>query len=256
MPAEFHAVRSLRTFEEAIEQIAYAVRVGDLAVGDRLPPERALATSMEISRPTLREAIHLLAHAGVLDVRPGPSGGTYVVSDSVPVELLQMRIRTHVNEVAAVLEARRALEPQVAQIARVYATQADYDRLQATIDGQWSALDNRERLIQLDERFHLCIARSTNNQVIVELMQALLGRLAIAWDIGKRLPKDDERGIKLHEETLRALKTRDADKVATAMDRHLALLEHLWEDETGRPRLRHASRTAQRRTTEPRVADR
>jgi len=249
VPVEFHPVRSLRTFEEAIEQIAYAIRVGDLAVGDRLPPERTLAATMQISRPTLREAIHLLVRTNVLEVRPGQSGGTFVISDTVPNGLLQTRIHSHIHAVAEVLEARRALEPEVAQIAGVYATQVDFDRLETTISEQWRALNHRDRLLQLEERFHLQIARATGNHMLVELMKTLHGRLAIAWDIGKRLPKDDEHGIRLHEETLAALKSRDPRKIAEVMDRHLALLEHLWADETGRPRLREPNATPARRSS-------
>jgi DNA-binding FadR family transcriptional regulator len=64
----FKPVGTRRTFEEAVEQIADSIMVGDLHVGDRLPTERALAAQMQISRPTLREAIRLLADAGVLEV--------------------------------------------------------------------------------------------------------------------------------------------------------------------------------------------
>ena len=85
----FTPVRTRRTFEEAAEQIADKVRIGQLRVGDKLPGERALATQMQISRPTVREAVRVLADAGVLSVRPGPNGGTSVASGYVPLELLQ-----------------------------------------------------------------------------------------------------------------------------------------------------------------------
>ena len=239
MPAEFRSVTTLRTFEEAVEQIAYAVRVGDLTVGDRLPPERTLAATMEISRPTLREAVRLLVRAGVIRVDPGPAGGMFIISDSVPIELVQARVRLRINEVATVLEARRAFEPQTAQLAGLFGTETDFRLMRSTIEGQLAALGDRERLNQYEERFHLYMARATGNPTIVEMTQALLRKLAIAWDIGKRLPHDDEAGIAVHQDTLRAIMSRDPDTIDHAMDIHLSLLEHLWEDETGRPRLRH-----------------
>jgi GntR family transcriptional regulator, transcriptional repressor for pyruvate dehydrogenase complex len=239
MTAVFHPVATLRTFEETVDQIAYAVRIGDLAVGERLPPERALAATMEISRPTLREAVRLLVRAGVIRVDPGPAGGMFVVSDSVPAELLQARVRLRVTEVATVLEARRAIEPQTAQLAGLFATESDFRRMRSTIEAQLECLGDRERLNQFEERFHLYLARATGNATIVEVMQTLLRQLAIAWDIGKRLPHDDEAGIAMHDRTLEALMSRDAEAIHNAMDAHLGLLEHLWEHETGRPRLRH-----------------
>jgi GntR family transcriptional regulator, transcriptional repressor for pyruvate dehydrogenase complex len=235
----FRPVTTLRTFEEAVEQIAYAVRVGDLSVGDRLPAERALAATMEISRPTLREAIRLLVNAGVIRVESGAAGGMFIVSDTVPIELVQARVQLRISEVAAVLEARRAFEPQTAQLAGLFGTERDFRLMRSTIDAQLGAIGNRERLNQLEERFHLYMARATGNTTIVEVMQTLLRKLAIAWDIGKRLPHDDEAGIAIHDDTLRAVMSRDPDAIDHAMDVHLSLLEQLWENETGRPRLRH-----------------
>src|SRR5204862_3881872 len=87
----FEPVRTRRTFEEAAEQIAEKVRQGELRAGDKLPGERALATQMEISRPTLREAIAVLADAGLLTVRRGPGGGVVGATDVVPLELVRRR---------------------------------------------------------------------------------------------------------------------------------------------------------------------
>src|SRR5256885_1720064 len=80
----FTPVRTRRTFEEAAEQIAEKVRAGELRAGDKLPGERALAAQMEISRPTLREAIAVLVEAGRPALRPGPRGGGFVASPGRP----------------------------------------------------------------------------------------------------------------------------------------------------------------------------
>src|SRR5690349_7069380 len=99
--AVFEPVRNRRTFEEAVEQIADAIRAGDLKKGDRLPSERDLVRMMQISRPTLREAIKLLVDAGVVRVRPGPAGGMFVKTDLVPTDLLRERREVRVGQVAS-----------------------------------------------------------------------------------------------------------------------------------------------------------
>jgi len=92
MPRElFSPIRFRRSFEEVLDQVADAIRSGDLRVGDRLPPERALATRMRVSRPTLREAVKILVDIGALEVRPGRAGGTFVRSELVPRRALQRR---------------------------------------------------------------------------------------------------------------------------------------------------------------------
>ena len=130
----FEPVSSRRTFEDAVEQIAEKIKSGDLHVGDRLPSERELAAQMRISRPTLREAVRTLAEAGVLDVRRGQSGGIFVSSELIPRELVRSRQAIRVSEVAGVLEARRLLEPRVAQLAAVHASEDDFAALAALIE--------------------------------------------------------------------------------------------------------------------------
>jgi DNA-binding FadR family transcriptional regulator len=234
----FKPVRTRRTFEEALEQIVEAVRAGDLRVGDRLPSERALATQMEISRPTLREAIRILSDAGVVELRSRPRGGIYVGSEHIPRDLLARQSELRLGEVAGVLETRRMFEPRVAQLAGLYGSDDDFDALERTIELQRECPDDRARLLQLDHRFHLMIARATRNTTIVQLMRVLLERLEIARDMTPRAPHDAELEVAIHEHTLRAIISGDSDRIEEAMDEHLSYLERIWEEETGRVRLR------------------
>src|SRR5687767_15978498 len=101
----FTPVQTRRTFEEAVEQIAEKVKLGELRVGDRLPSERALAEQMQISRPTLREAVKVLQDSGLVEVRRGSGGGVFVATQLVPPGLLATRREMRITEVAQVLEA-------------------------------------------------------------------------------------------------------------------------------------------------------
>ena len=231
-------VHSRRTYEDAVEQIGFALLAGDLRIGDRLPSERELAAAMGVSRPTVREAVRALSDVGALRVEPGPGGGIYVKSDVVSAAHLRARMDTAVSDVANVLEARRLLEPQVAQLAGMFATEADFRQLQATIDRHRDVLDHREQAIRMDERFHIAMARATGNPVLVDMVRRLLEQLELAVDMDYRAPADPSRGICAHEETLAALMSRDPAQIDAAMDRHLAILEELWQAQAGRPRLR------------------
>jgi DNA-binding FadR family transcriptional regulator len=234
----FTPVKTRRTFEEAVEQIAEAIRAGDLHTGDRLPSERTLAVQMGISRPTLREAIRVLADSGIVEVKPGPGGGMFVRSDLVPAALIAQRSELRISEISGVLEARRLLEPRVAQLAALYASEDDFDAMRRTIELQRQCRDDRERFIQLDHRFHLGIARATQNATVVSLMRSLLGRLEIARDMAIREPHEPESAIAIHEHTLQAIMGGDPEVIEAAMDEHLSFLERIWEEESGRARLR------------------
>jgi GntR family transcriptional repressor for pyruvate dehydrogenase complex len=233
----FRPARMRRTFEDVIEQIAEAIHAGDLQSGDRLPSERTLATVMQISRPTLREAIRVLSEAGIVDVKPGPGGGMFVCSDHVPAEVLHKGVEFRISEFANLLEARRLLEPRVAQLAALRATESDFQAMQKTIDLE-REVPNHERFVQLDIRFHVAIARATQNETVLGLMRTLLRRLEIAMHYALRSPDDRDEAIELHVRTLKAIMSGDPEAVAIAMDEHLSFLEKRWEEETGRARLR------------------
>ena len=235
----FTPVHTRMTFEEAMQQIVDAISAGDLRPGDRLPSERTLAKLMEISRPTLREATGVLAGAGVIDVKPGPGGGMFVKSDVIPVRLLEKQSELRIGEVVAVLEARRLIEPGVAQLAAVYGTDEDFDFMRQTIELQRACLAEPRRFAEIDLRFHLTIARATQNAVLVAIMRSILRRIAIARDMLQRVAGDADASIALHERTLAAILGGDADEIDAVMDEHLGYLERVWEDESSRQRLRH-----------------
>lgn len=236
----FTPVGPRRTFEGAVEQIAERIRLGEIAAGERLPSERELASALQISRATLREAVRVLADAGVLEVRPGSTGGIYVASDYVPLELLRSKSDLRLGEVAGVLEARRMIEPRVAQLAAVNAREEDFAELQRIIDAQKAllaegdVLAHEDRFLQLDTRFHLRIARATGNTTIVSLMRTLLRRLEIARDLALHEQPVPAWVIDVHERTLAAIRSADHDRIDEVMDEHLAAMERAWEQATGR----------------------
>lgn len=245
----FRAIETRRPFEEAIEQITYAIRMGRLLPGMKLPPERALATTMRVSRQSLRAALQTLGEAGVVGVAPGRGGRAVVLRDSVPAALLARRVGAKVARIGAMLEARRVIEPQVAQLAAIHATPEDFAALTACVEEHGRHLSDRTKLLDLDERFHVLLTASAHNVVLSEIMGRIFSELSVAWDTDDRFPDDGEVGFRLHVETLAAVKSREPSRIADAMDEHLRLVEGLWEQDAGRPRLRQVPIPAPTPTT-------
>jgi GntR family transcriptional regulator, transcriptional repressor for pyruvate dehydrogenase complex len=235
----FRPARSRRTFEDATEQIVEAIKAGDLQVGQRLPSERILSAQMQISRPTLRQAVRLLSDAGIIEVKPGPGGGMIVRSDNIPPDLIDGagHVDLRIGQVASVLEARRMVEPNVAQLAASRATDADIDALSHIIELQRKTTDD-QRFLELDLRFHLAMARATHNETVVALVRSILRQLEIARRRILQGEEDAGRTLAIHERTLAAIVSGDAATIEEVMDEHLSYLEERWEKETGRLRLR------------------
>ena len=236
----FEPVLTRRTFEEAVDQIAGKVKAGELRPGDRLPSERDLAARMRISRPTLREAVRVLADSGVVSVRPGPGGGMSIASDVVPPELVQRHSRLRVDELSSVLEARRLLEPQVARLAAQRASQTDLEVMERSVFDQRAlvrrsgALESEDRFLALDVRFHLAMARATGNRTLASLVRSLFDDLEIARDMAMHVPVVPDWSIDVHERTLAAIREGDLAAVDEVMDEHLGGLERTWA-EVARP---------------------
>jgi DNA-binding FadR family transcriptional regulator len=217
--------------EETTAQVAEAIWEGVLPAGTRLPAERALAEQLGISRPTLRLALRRLADRGLLAITRGRGGGAVVRSEVVPLDLLWSGPELDADEIGAVLEARRSLEPPVAQLAARKATGEDFDRLRRLVQRQREADRDHSLHQQLGVRFHLAIARATHNSSIWPIAKELQLRLAVARQAMLRTPVDPRVVADVHEGTLGAILQGDPAAIERHMSEHLQRLEVRWERE-------------------------
>src|SRR3954447_24224402 len=96
-----------RTHERAVDQITFASRSRASCVGDRLPSVEQMAHDMQVSKPTVGEAIRVLSEFEVVTSRRGVHGGVTVVSDNVPTTLLLLTKGPAQSSLRELLEARR-----------------------------------------------------------------------------------------------------------------------------------------------------
>ena len=214
-------VEPRRLYERIARKLAKAIEDGVYEVGQRLPSERELAQSFEVSRPTVREAIIALELDGLVDVRLG--SGVYVLNRRPPPG------EERVKDIGPfeLLEARRAIEGEACALAAMRIEDEQLDQLSALIEEMRA--DNRHNEIlmseEADRRFHELIATSTQNSAIIAAVQML-------WDARARSPQshsldDKSRAsghkppIEEHNSIVRALKRRDPGAARAAMHKHL-----------------------------------
>src|SRR4029453_10230804 len=121
----FEPIQTPSTFEETVERLSTAIRVGLLAPGSQLPSERSLSHQLGISRSTLRLALTTLVQSGYLTSSRGPAGGTFVAEELPVVE----RPRRLGEEAWAVLDYRLAIEVGAVMLAAERADREQLDRL-------------------------------------------------------------------------------------------------------------------------------
>ncbi len=175
----FSSVKTTSVPDAVVEQIETLILDGTLKPGERLPPERELAQQLEVSRPSLREAILKLEAKGLLKSPRG--GGTFVADVVAPTltEPLVHLLRDHPEAVYDILELRSALEEMAPGMAAKRATDSDLARLKAQFEALEKVHEDHDPLrdAEADAEFHMAIADASHNVALVHVMRGLFNLL-------------------------------------------------------------------------------
>ena len=192
-----------------------------LRPGDKLPPERELAAAMQVSRPSLREALRALAMLNVVEIRQG--SGTYVASlrPEVLVEHFDFVFALDDATFAELLETRQMLEPSLAAAAAAHATDEELDRLRACMARAAAGVDDPDAFLEADLELHEIITAAAHNQILGRFMASLtrLGTASRRRTVA--LPGVRSQSLQDHQAIVDALLRRDAEAAARMMRRHL-----------------------------------
>jgi DNA-binding FadR family transcriptional regulator len=209
--------------EQIIGQLNDLIDAGTFAVGDKLPSEPELMEKFGVGRTTVREAIRVLAHAGRLEVRQGD--GTYVRAAREGHGELSDRLRS--ARVIEVYEVRRALELEIVRLSAVRREDDDLDRMQVLIDRLTAAADADDghgAFLDADMELHQLLARSTKNQVLIDVHTTFASALREAVAEVTMLPGVMEACVARHERVLEALRQRDAGRAEEITAQYLQQL--------------------------------
>jgi GntR family transcriptional regulator, transcriptional repressor for pyruvate dehydrogenase complex len=171
---QLHTIDREKLYTAIVDQILEGIRSGAYSPRSALPAERTLAAQLGVSRASLREAIRVLEHAGVLDVRTG--SGTFVSDDGLSkgASLRARAVLVGEHSPLDVLAARRALEPVCAEHAAMHRNARDLEVLWRAFEDHARSEEGSDDWAEADLDFHLAIARATHNPVLVMLVDRLV----------------------------------------------------------------------------------
>lgn len=214
------------------DQLAAQIVGENLNAGQRLPPERELATRLQVSRLVVREALRTLAERGLIEVRPGV--GAFVVpmvSGSVTRPLALYLVRNNVS-LAHLFQLRHALEPSIAAAAATAATTPNLAPLAVNlalgadlVERLEAGEDAYEEYAWADLEFHQLVAAVTGNPLFQLVLEPLIDRQLDVRRAGAHLPGAARRAHAGHAAVLQAVAAGDAAAAAAAMDDHLRVVE-------------------------------
>lgn len=224
----FRPIKLRKAADVVIAVLADAIRAGLFEPGDLLPSERNLASQLHVSRNVVREAIDVLRREGVLSVKRGPSGGITVVSDTRLREVVAgLRGETH-DLMQWALEARRSLELPAFLLASSRAAEVELDALEPLVESLEALAEAPEAFYVLDQRFHREVVRLSGNPLLADFYRATLDQLAEIRQEFPVLQVGFEQALQSQRTLYRALRSREADKIASALDEHLAATEIIY----------------------------
>jgi DNA-binding FadR family transcriptional regulator len=219
----YRPVRVGNALEDTVSRLVQTIRVGIVAPGESLPPERDLAAMYGVSRDTVREAIRELAGAGYLVPRRGRYGGTFV-ADPVPRPVGADHVEG--TELDDVLGLRRVLETGAARAAASRELAAD-EREALWARHIAASQTDETHYRRLDSLLHLTIAEFAGIPSLVPLVTENRARVNTWLDTFPLLPRNIEHSNAQHERIVTAVLDGRPDAAAVAVLDHLAGSEAL-----------------------------
>lgn len=204
-------------------QLRLAITNGQYGYGDRLPPERQLATHFGTSRSTMREALRQLEDQNLVSRRMG--SGTFVTYSPQTEDVRIAEITSPLQ----LVQVRIGLEPQMVRLAVPNATARDLDKLEAALRRVERENEDQDAFSRADEQFHLALAECSANPLIVWIYQQVNAiRERAEWNSVKMKilsPQRIQEYNRSHRQLYEAIRGRNSRAAEELIRDHLAMAQ-------------------------------
>jgi DNA-binding FadR family transcriptional regulator len=209
------------------DNLQTAIFNGDVRADERLPSEYELAEKFEVSRPTIREALKILAARNLTRSRRGPSGGTFVKKPT------QEEVREIISNTTTLLinsgeldyqsfhEARYEFETYCCRLAAERRNPEHLKRMKLECEIQKDPATNHEDFCHSDVRFHRTIVDATGNPLLRLVIDPVFDALQPIFNMAIYRYRDRDRIVSQHKQIQTAIEDHDAEKAVTAMKEQL-----------------------------------
>ncbi len=229
----FRAAKQNRIFQDVVDQVQEIILSGKLKAGEMLPPERELKDMMQVSRGTLREALRVLEHKGLIEIKLGVGGGAVVkdITFDQVNESLALLIRYQKISLRHLAEFREGVEGRIASLAAERAKPDDIVKLNDLLieAKKYSEKGNdfQNEFIEVDKKVHLTLAEITENPVYVSLHHTVHDNIDRYYENFLNMK---ERELKENYQDLceivKAVENKDSDEARDLARKHILRFNH------------------------------
>jgi GntR family transcriptional repressor for pyruvate dehydrogenase complex len=221
----FEALEKQKLPEDIVRRLLLMIEEGKLRPGEKLPSERELAALLQVSRPSLREALRALSIMNVVEIRQG--AGTYItdLEPDLLVEHLDFVFALSDATYLDLLEARKIVEVGLCGLAAQRITDEEIAELDLCLKESIESVGDSSHFFQTDLRLHETIAGAARNMSLSRFMASMRRLGSASRQRTTDLPGMKEQVVADHRAIVDALRARDPEAAQEAMLRHLQNVE-------------------------------
>jgi GntR family transcriptional repressor for pyruvate dehydrogenase complex len=228
----FTPIKPKRISDEIVNQLKSLIFNGKLKPGEKIPPERELAKSLNVSRVSLREALNTLQGMGLIEIQQGNRTFVRPITTRSIHDPLVSFCKESPQNFLQIFEIRKYLDIGSVSLASERATAKQVNRLEIIVNQMDDDLRNTRLGAKSDLDFHLEIANAAQNQaynhLITTIYDLLQEEMRIAWGDIFNNPESRKALLEQHKNIFNAIKNRDPQKGAKAAREHLEYAEEKW----------------------------
>ena len=207
------------------DKLVTAIAVGTYSPGERLPPERELAASLQVSRVTLRQALQHVAGLGLLEVRRGRGGGSFVATvswEEVAPDVARRTLEVELPRMEELFDFRCLVEGMIARAAAERRTDQDVCQLRAAL-AEFGAVEEMVEARAIDRRLHGLVTAAARNPHLTSIGSHLTAVATLGFGAEPYAPEFLARARAEHEELVEHIAAGEADAAGRCAERHFAL---------------------------------
>jgi DNA-binding FadR family transcriptional regulator len=220
---KYDSIETKSLARQIADSLQTAIFAGDVRADERLPSEHELAEKFEVSRPTIREALKILAARNLTRSRRGPSGGTFVKKPT------QEEVREIISNTTTMLinsgeldfqsfhEARYEFETFCCRLAAERRKPVHLEKMKAECEIQKDPTTSHEDFCHSDVRFHRIIVDATDNPLLRLIIDPVFDALQPIFNMAIYRYRDRDRIVSQHKQIHAALENHEGDKAVEVM---------------------------------------
>lgn len=220
------AIEKVTLAQNIVQQLVGIIMNGTIKPGEKLPPEKQLMELFGVGRSSLREAIRALVTLGLVEIKVPE--GTFVSSSfgGFFTKHLALMSKISFDNIIDLVEARTAIEVDIAELAAKKATPEECNKLNDILTVMRDAKDN-EQFLAADLQFHVTLAEIAKNSFMLHVIN-ILRDITREWIMKViELPSSKELAANQHEKIAEAVRSNDVVAAGNAMREHLESVSEL-----------------------------